>query len=170
MRIPAHQWLIVAISCLLVQPVMAAPAAQPGDLGLRHDIQVLADYGAISGPVTTWPISWDAVLADLEYVQAKNIVLPNKVLPTFNRILERAQREAGRGEFSYGGSLAGAEDPTQIRGFSKCARVHLHELQRRRFVHDGRTCIKEFDGEGIDSSIRDLGSWQPPPRNRTILE
>ncbi len=122
MRIPAHQWLIAAISCLLVQPVIAAPAAQPGDLGLRHDIQVLADYGAISGPVTTWPISWDAVLADLEYVQAKNIVLPNKVLPTFNRILERAQREAGRGEFSYGGSLAGAEDPTQIRGFSNTPR------------------------------------------------
>ncbi len=123
MRIPAHQWLIAAISCLLVQTVIAAPAAQPGDVGLRHDIQVLADYGAISGPVTTWPISWDAVLADLEFVQANDIVLPNKVLPTFNRILARAQRETGRGQVAFGGSLAAAEEPVNIRGFADTPRA-----------------------------------------------
>jgi hypothetical protein len=103
--------------------VLAAPQAQPGDVGLRHDIQVLADYGAISGPVTTWPISWDALLADLEYVQANDIVLPNKVLPTFNRILARAQREAGRGKASFSGHIAGAEKPVQIRGFSNTPRA-----------------------------------------------
>ncbi len=123
MRIPAHRWLIAAISCLLVQTVIAAPAAQPGDVGLRHDIQVLADYGAISGPVTTWPISWDAVLADLEFVQANDIVLPNKVLPTFNRILARAQRETGRGQVAFGGSLAVAEEPVNIRGFADTPRA-----------------------------------------------
>ena len=101
---------------------IAAPQAQPGDVGLRHDIQVLADYGAISGPVTMWPISWDAVLADLERVQSENIVLPNKVLPTFDRILARAQRETGRGQVSFGASLAGAEEPTNIRGFADTPR------------------------------------------------
>ena len=30
---------------------LASPALQPGDIGLRHDIQVLADYGVIRGPV-----------------------------------------------------------------------------------------------------------------------
>ena len=77
--------LALAISLLMPALAFAAPQAQPGDVGLRHDIQVLADYGAISGPVTTWPISWDAVLADLEAVKANNVVLPNKVLPTFDR-------------------------------------------------------------------------------------
>lgn len=100
----------------------AAPVAQAGDVGLRHDIQVLADYGAISGPVTTWPISWDALLADLEYVQANDIVLPNKVLPTFNRILARAQREASRGQAKFNAHLAVAENPVQIRGFSNTPR------------------------------------------------
>ena len=123
MRIPAHWWLVAALSCLLAQPSFAAPAAQPGDVGLRHDIQVLADYGAISGPVTTWPISWDAVLADLEYVQANDIVLPNKVLPTFNRVLARAQRETGRGQVAFSGSLSGAEEPVNIRGFADTPRA-----------------------------------------------
>ena len=122
MRILAQSWLVLAGLLLFTPTVLAAPQAQPGDVGLRHDIQVLADYGAISGPVTTWPISWDAVLADLESVQANDVVLPNKVLPTFNRVLARAQREAGRNQFAYGGSLSGAEKPAQIRGFSNTPR------------------------------------------------
>jgi hypothetical protein len=101
----------------------AAPVAQPGDIGLRHDIQVLADYGAISGPVTTWPISWDAVIADLEFVLANDIVLPNKVLPTFNRVLARAQGQTARGQVAFGGSLSGAEEPVNIRGFADTPRA-----------------------------------------------
>ena len=115
-------WLFLGLILGLQSTAFAAPQAQPGDVGLRHDIQTLADYGAISGPVTTWPISWDAVLADLEYVQANDIVLPNKVLPTFNRVLARAQREAGRGQMSFGGSLAVAEKPGNIRGFTDTPR------------------------------------------------
>ena len=50
---------------LAANTAFAGPVTPPGDIGLRHDIQVLADYGAISGPVTAWPISWDAIAADL---------------------------------------------------------------------------------------------------------
>ena len=45
---------------------LAGPAIAPGDLALRHDIQRLADYGALSGPVTTWPLSWGPILSDLQ--------------------------------------------------------------------------------------------------------
>ena len=122
MRVSAQKWLFLAAVCLYPFSAYAAPQAEPGDMGLRHDIQVLADYGAISGPVTTWPISWDAVLADLEYVQANDIVLPNKVLPTFNRVLARAQRETARGQVAFSGSLSGAEEPVNIRGFADTPR------------------------------------------------
>ena len=117
-----RKWLSLAAMVFFTNATQAAPVAQAGDVGLRHDIQVLADYGAISGPVTTWPISWDALLADLEYVQANDIVLPNKVLPTFNRVLARAQREAGRGQTEFSTHLAVAENPVQIRGFSNTPR------------------------------------------------
>ena len=45
--------LFIALALLASASTFAAPLAAPGDMGLRHDIQVLADYGAISGPVTT---------------------------------------------------------------------------------------------------------------------
>ncbi|MDH4073426.1 MAG: capsule assembly Wzi family protein [Gammaproteobacteria bacterium] len=112
----------IALALLVSSTTLAAPLAAPGDVGLRHDIQVLADYGAISGPVTTWPLSWDAVLADLEKVKADNTVLPNAVIPTYDRILARAQREAARGEFGFSGGLAAAQDPVQIRGFANTPR------------------------------------------------
>ncbi len=44
----------------------AAPWADPGDAGLRHDIELLADAGVLRGPVTTWPLPWAGIAADLE--------------------------------------------------------------------------------------------------------
>jgi len=114
--------LILVVALLIPAFTFAAPQAQPGDVGLRHDIQVLADYGAISGPVTTWPISWDAVLMDLERIKADDVVLPNAVIPTFERILARAQRETGSRQHIIVGHVSAAEKPTQIRGFADTPR------------------------------------------------
>ncbi len=114
--------LLIAVTVLVPAASFAAPATQPGDVGLRHDIQVLADYGAISGPVTTWPISWDALLADLELIEANDVVLPNAVIPTFDRTLARARRETTRGQHSFSARLAGSEESMQIRGFSNTPR------------------------------------------------
>ena len=102
MKFPAPMRLFLAGTSLLPMLALAAPHARPGDMGLRHDLQVLADYGALSGPVTTWPVSWDAVLLDLEKVRADDVVLPNRVLPTYERMLERARRETARGKASFG--------------------------------------------------------------------
>ena len=122
MPIPHKIRLFLAIGLLSPALTFAAPQAQPGDVGLRHDIQVLADYGAISGPVTTWPISWDAVLMDLERIKAEDVVLPNAVIPTFERILARAQWETGSRQHVIVGHVSGAEKPTQIRGFADTPR------------------------------------------------
>ena len=75
----------------------AGPSIPAGDVGLRHDIQVLADYGAIRGPVTTWPMSWDALLAELERTKAEDFVLPNKLVLRYDRVLARAQRKTRQG-------------------------------------------------------------------------
>ena len=44
---------------------LADPWAPPGDLILRHDVQLLADAGVIRSPVTTWPITWATLNADV---------------------------------------------------------------------------------------------------------
>ena len=45
---------------------VAGPWISPGDETLRHHIQVLADAGVIRVPVTTWPLMWSGIKADLE--------------------------------------------------------------------------------------------------------
>jgi len=162
--------ILITLAFLASSTASAAPLAAPGDMGLRHDIQVLADYGAITGPVTTWPLSWDDVLSDLEFVNANDVVLPNAVLPTFNRILARAQREAQRGQHSISGYLSAAEEPTQIRGFSDTPREqgeigagyswfgeHLTIDFNASYV-DQPVDGEEVRGDGSQIGV-DLGNW-----------
>jgi len=155
---------------LLSSATWAAPLAAPGDMGLRHDIQVLADYGAITGPVTTWPLSWDALLADLERTKSEDVVIPNAVVPTFERVLARAQREARRGQHSITGHLSAAEDPAQIRWFSYTPREqgeigagyswfskHLSIDLNASYV-DQPVDGEDVRGDGSQIGV-DLGNW-----------
>jgi len=100
----------------------AGPVAAPGDIGLRHDIQVLADYGVISGPVTSWPMSWDALVADLQVAVDSNTIYPNAVERTLQRLILRANREVRRGDTEFNARVSAAAEPTRIRGFSNTPR------------------------------------------------
>ena len=51
----------------------------PGDMAFRHDIQRLADHGIIKGPVTTWPLAWGPIIADIR--NAERIEGPRGVMP-----------------------------------------------------------------------------------------
>ena len=103
---------------LAALPAFAGPVASPGDIGLRHDIQMLADYGAIQGPTTAWPISWDAILADLEAAYESEMNLPVPVRATFVRVLNRARRETARNDGHFNYRASASEKPTRIRGFT----------------------------------------------------
>jgi hypothetical protein len=59
-RFPAGPFL------LLGEIVLAGPSIATVNLALRQDIQRLADYGVLSGPVTTWPLCRGPILSDLE--------------------------------------------------------------------------------------------------------
>ena len=100
----------------------AGPVIAPGDIGLRHEIQLLADYGVIRGPVTTWPLAWDAVESDLRRAKDEEMILPVAVERTLERLLARAERESRRGKHRIKGRLAVAEKPTRIRGFANTPR------------------------------------------------
>ena len=64
----------------------AASQAQPGDVILRHNIQMLADHGILSIPLTTWPFAWDNLLEDLESKNDDD-ALSGEILPIFNYLL-----------------------------------------------------------------------------------
>lgn len=44
----------------------AGPWINPGDETLRHHLQVLSDAGAVTVPITTWPLMWSGIKQDLE--------------------------------------------------------------------------------------------------------
>ena len=122
MTFPARIRLLALFALSLQSVVQAAPLAGPGDIALRHDIQVLADYGVIKGPVTTWPLSWDAIRSDLEAAKANDVELPGNVARTMDRVLARSLAASRRGEHRISGSLAIAEEPIRIRAFADTPR------------------------------------------------
>lgn len=60
-------------ACLIVathSPTsQAAPWVDTGDARLRHHIQVLADSGIITSPITTWPLMWASIADDIHQAQ-----------------------------------------------------------------------------------------------------
>lgn len=50
---------------LYINTSFAAPWVEPSDLALRNNIQILADAGVITAPVTTYPLMWNAIKQDI---------------------------------------------------------------------------------------------------------
>ena len=106
---------------------MAAPAhgANPfipaGDLSLRHDIQLLADAGIVRSPVTSWPLAWAPLVADLAAVDAGRD-LPLEVTMALARVRERAALETRARVLEASGRLAATENPSRLRSFADTPR------------------------------------------------
>ncbi|MGI9204986.1 MAG: capsule assembly Wzi family protein [Woeseiaceae bacterium] len=111
-------WLLVII---LPAQGAADPTIQPGDIGLRADIQLLADRGIISGPVTTWPLSWGPVAADILAADL-NVDPGSSIYQAYLRVRARAQQETRTDQLLYRANLSLAEEPVRIRGFADTPR------------------------------------------------
>lgn len=69
-RYKKKKWLPAAVAIAFLSffadKTIAAPWIDPGEQQLRHHVQVLADAGVITTPITTWPLPWAAIAGDLE--------------------------------------------------------------------------------------------------------
>lgn len=93
----------------------------PGDLALRHDIQLLADYGVIAGPTTTWPLAWGPVFADIRQYEANQKIRPD-IADAIARVSARGEWETRTGELRFRARIAVAEGPSAIRSFQDTPR------------------------------------------------
>ena len=109
---------IFLFSTLLWSTAFAGPWIDVGDMGLRHDIQVLADAGVISGPVTSWPLSWGDIEGDLENVGR----LRDFELAALRRVRFAAKRATSTDELHLHSRIAVSENPIQIRNFANTPR------------------------------------------------
>ena len=116
----------ISFAWLLAAPglAVAGPFVPAGDLALRHDVQLLADYGVIPSTITSWPMSWDALASDLGAYEGGED-LPTAVRATLARVQARIDRSAARGETSFNARLGGMENPMAIRAFQYTPREDL---------------------------------------------
>lgn len=108
---------LLLLSSLPLAGARAEPWLAPGNVALRHDIELLADAGVLSGPVTTWPVSWPDVDRDIAAAR-----LPADADPALRQAFDRvrhAAREASRSGFSgIGVRAAASKDPDALRTFA----------------------------------------------------
>jgi hypothetical protein len=61
-------WIVLLASgaCVTDRIAAASPWLEPGDVGLRHDIELLVDEGLLQVPLNVWPMSWPQITRGLE--------------------------------------------------------------------------------------------------------
>ena len=143
----AVTYLLVALF-IMVTPVLAGPLIAPGDLALRHDIQRLADYGIIQGPVSTWPLAWGPIAADIQNFD-RVVELPRDIVDAIARIQARARWETRTGEVHYNAKASFAEEPTRIRSFQNTPRESA-ELSAGLSYTGDRFAVS-INGQAVDS-------------------
>jgi len=117
-----HLTALLAIPFLLLSGHgVASPLVSPGDMALRQDINRLADYGIIKGPVSTWPLAWGPIAADVQNFD-RNGELPQDIVDAIERVRSRASWETRTGEVYYNAKASLAEEPTRMRSYQNTPR------------------------------------------------
>lgn len=92
-----------------------------GDALLRHDIQVIADHAIVTGPVTSWPLAWGPILAQIDE-KGQSLNLPPRVTASLDRVRRRAQWETRTNELTLAARVRVADSAIRIRTFDDTPR------------------------------------------------
>ncbi len=140
--------MLVAVAIAAVPPAAAGPFVPVGDAALRADIELLADYGILKGPVTTWPLAWGPILEDLEEAGARD-GRPPATARALDRLRAAALREARSGEARFSAALTAAEKPSRIRSFAAGPRESAEIAAG--FDWTGERFSLQLNGQLVDS-------------------
>ncbi len=112
--------LFAALVVLVSTTVSAGPYVAAGDLGLRHDLTVLADAGVIDGPISTWPLAWGPIVSDLSRARASE--LSPAAQGALQRVRDRASWETRGQELTVNAKFGAADNRTRMRSFQNTPR------------------------------------------------
>lgn len=135
------QGLKIIIACALGLVIAlshvanAEPMLDPGDSGLRSDIQILADSGIILAPVTTWPISWAAIASDVMSFD-KEASMSEVTANAYYRVKAVLRNEMRTGNVEFAWNLSGAAKPTELRTFENTPRENGEASAGLRWMGD----------------------------------
>lgn len=99
----------------------ADPWLAPGDVGMRHDLELLADAGIVKGPITQWPLPWPDIARDVTVEIAVPDLSPGSQA-ALNRVRRAARRVMRTGELNRHSRIAGTNEPDTLRGFAATSR------------------------------------------------
>jgi hypothetical protein len=99
----------------------AEPWLAPGDVRLRHDLEMLADAGVIMGPITQWPVPWADVARDALAFEGVT-TLSTGEQQALVRVRRVARRAMVTDDLAAHVRLAGSTEPDALRGFASTAR------------------------------------------------
>ena len=134
--------------------LLAAPLAAPGDMRLRHDLQLLNDTGVINVPLTAWPLALGDIHTALG--DADTSTLSASTRAAYHRVRRHLAWELDIGTVRYRVGLAASENPRVIRSFEYTPREEgevsagLSWLGERFAVNLAATyTANPFDGDEI---------------------
>jgi hypothetical protein len=106
----------------MLMPVLspADPWLAPGDVELRHELEMLADAGVINGPLTQWPVPWPDIARDVLAFEKFETLTPGE-RNALTRI-QRVARQAMRTDLNAHVRVAGSTEPDVLRGFAATPR------------------------------------------------
>tara|TARA_B100001939_G_scaffold347979_1_gene371772 strand:+ start:9454 stop:10923 length:1470 start_codon:yes stop_codon:yes gene_type:complete len=146
-----------------VSVAAAAPFAEVGDQQLRNDVELLARYGLISGPVGTWPLSWKHITRDFHKADGQD--LPPHVIMALRRVERKVP-----GEWRVGLKVMATTEPEIVRGFDETARNDLDTSATLQYNGTSTTAklnVGYRNGNGTDDYnfdgsylAQELGNWQ----------
>jgi len=113
--------LIAGLAMLsILGPAAAEPWVEPGNPQLRRDIELLAAYGIVEGPLNSWPVPWSQVSAGLAGL--KDRAFPAHVERAIRRVRRHMPRRPDFRGFGIEAQAQAASEERLVRGFSGGAR------------------------------------------------
>lgn len=141
----------------------ASPWANPGDNSLRSDVEVLARYGLITGPVNNWPMAWKQITGN--FYKADSINLPSYVSAALRRVKDKIPQTINVKAKTYISNEAEFFRGFEEKGRSKySADVTLEYNLENTSFHLNSEYNNNGIGNGninLDGSYlsQDLGNW-----------
>ncbi len=110
------------LALLLAVPIaaVAEPFVAPGDMQLRHDLQLLNDNGEMNITLTAWPLSTADVQIAVKAIDAKS--LSPAMFAAYQRTKDRIHYETASGKVFARYALSGSLDPRFVRAFEDTPR------------------------------------------------
>jgi hypothetical protein len=115
-----HRTVLLAILLAVSLAAEATPLAAPGDMRLRHDLQLLSDSGVINVPLTAWPMALGDIHGALRDADISE--LSGTTRAAYDRVREHLSWELETGAVGFNLRLAAAELPRVVRTFEATPR------------------------------------------------